>query len=72
MIYKFFNIFINITVINGQQHLLDDGINCYSCQMPFDKGRKRRVVDNCGHGRCYNCLVTIESCPICIASEKGM
>jgi hypothetical protein len=33
--------------------------------MPFDKGKKRRLIDNCGHERCYSCMFTNESCPVC-------
>ncbi|XP_060525151.1 protein TANC2 isoform X2 [Cylas formicarius] len=38
---------------------------CPSCDMPFDKGKKRRLIDNCGHERCYSCMFTNESCPLC-------
>ncbi|CAH1104284.1 unnamed protein product [Psylliodes chrysocephalus] len=34
--------------------------------MPFDKGKKRRLIDNCGHERCYSCMFTNESCPLCL------
>lgn len=33
--------------------------------MPFDKGKKRKLIDNCGHGRCYSCMFKSEECPIC-------
>ncbi|CAH1131521.1 unnamed protein product [Ceutorhynchus assimilis] len=38
---------------------------CPSCEMPFDKGKKRRLIDNCGHERCYSCMFTNEACPLC-------
>ncbi|KYB28479.1 Protein TANC2-like Protein [Tribolium castaneum] len=38
---------------------------CPSCDMPFDKGKKRRLIDNCGHERCYSCMFTNEACPLC-------
>ncbi|XP_017783609.1 PREDICTED: protein TANC2 isoform X2 [Nicrophorus vespilloides] len=38
---------------------------CPSCGMPFDKGKKRRLIDNCGHERCYSCMFTSEVCPTC-------
>lgn len=41
------------------------GALCPSCQMPFDKGKKRKLIDNCGHERCYSCLFKNEACPIC-------
>lgn len=34
--------------------------------MPFDKGKKRRLIDSCGHERCYSCLFRSESCPLCL------
>ncbi|XP_018334493.1 protein TANC2 isoform X3 [Agrilus planipennis] len=34
--------------------------------MPFDKGKKRRLIDNCGHERCYSCMFTNEACPLCL------
>ena len=43
----------------------------YSCRMPFDKGRKRKLVDTCGHERCYSCMFKNEACPLCF-SEKGI
>ncbi|KAF5280679.1 hypothetical protein FQA39_LY05327 [Lamprigera yunnana] len=50
------------------RRLLDIGSNaenCPSCNMPFDKGKKRRLIDNCGHERCYSCMFTNELCPLC-------
>ncbi|XP_074025599.1 zinc-RING finger and ankyrin repeat domain-containing protein rolling pebbles isoform X3 [Leptinotarsa decemlineata] len=41
------------------------GTTCPSCEMPFDKGKKRRLIDNCGHERCYSCMFTNEACPLC-------
>ncbi|KAE8742661.1 hypothetical protein FOCC_FOCC011790 [Frankliniella occidentalis] len=41
---------------------------CPSCHMPFDKGKKRRLIDSCGHERCYDCLVQNEACPQCAAN----
>ena len=43
---------------------------CPSCRMPFDKAKKRRLVDTCGHERCYACMFRNETCPICNASGK--
>lgn len=36
--------------------------------MLFDKGKKRRLIDNCGHERCYSCMFTNEACPLCLQS----
>ncbi|XP_055610896.1 protein TANC2 isoform X2 [Uranotaenia lowii] len=41
------------------------GAVCPSCQMPFDKGKKRKLIDTCGHERCYSCMFRNEICPIC-------
>ncbi|KAJ8972079.1 hypothetical protein NQ317_007855 [Molorchus minor] len=41
---------------------------CPSCDMPFDKGKKRRLIDNCGHERCYSCMFSSEVCPICTSN----
>ena len=43
---------------------------CPSCRMPFDKAKKRRLVDTCGHERCYACMFRNETCPICNASGE--
>ena len=51
---------------NGYGHLTAD--TCPSCRMPFDKGRKRKLVDTCGHERCYSCMFRNEACPICLAT----
>ncbi|GFU04024.1 protein TANC2 [Nephila pilipes] len=42
----------------------DKGV-CSSCKHPFDTGKKRRVVDSCGHHRCYACLCAQDACPVC-------
>lgn len=42
---------------------------CPSCDMLFDKGKKRRLIDNCGHERCYSCMFTNEACPLCLKSN---
>ncbi|KAK3915593.1 Protein TANC2 [Frankliniella fusca] len=45
---------------------------CPSCHMPFDKGKKRRLIDSCGHERCYDCLVQSEACPKCACNANGL
>lgn len=45
------------------------GSTCPSCEMPFDKGKKRRLIDTCGHERCYTCMFTNEACPLCNATR---
>lgn len=41
------------------------GSSCPSCQMPFDKGKKRKLIDTCGHERCYSCMFKNEACTLC-------
>jgi len=41
---------------------------CPSCGMPFDKGKKRKLIDSCGHERCYGCMFRNEGCPLCNAA----
>ncbi|XP_064644495.1 protein TANC2-like isoform X5 [Lineus longissimus] len=38
---------------------------CPACHLPFDKGKKRRLIDTCGHERCYMCMFSSEDCPLC-------
>lgn len=47
------------------------GTNCPSCNMPFDKGKKRKLIDTCGHERCYACMFRNEACPICARNSQG-
>lgn len=47
------------------------GTNCPSCNMPFDKGKKRKLIDTCGHERCYSCMFRNEACPICARNSQG-
>ncbi|XP_015600878.1 protein TANC1 isoform X2 [Cephus cinctus] len=46
------------------------GSICPSCEMPFDKGKKRRLIDSCGHERCYSCLFRSEACPLCLQDVR--
>ncbi|CAH2084981.1 unnamed protein product [Euphydryas editha] len=39
--------------------------------MPFDKGKKRKLIDTCGHERCYSCMFRNEACPICARKSQG-
>ncbi|XP_013418941.1 protein TANC2 isoform X2 [Lingula anatina] len=38
---------------------------CAACHMPFDTGKKRRLIDTCGHERCYMCMFSSDECPLC-------
>lgn len=39
--------------------------------MPFDKGKKRKLIDTCGHERCYSCMFRNEVCPLCTRSSQA-
>ncbi|CAH1729763.1 unnamed protein product [Chironomus riparius] len=43
---------------------------CPSCDMPFDKGKKRKLIDTCGHAKCYTCMFKNESCTICANTQR--
>lgn len=47
------------------------GTTCPSCSMPFDKGKKRKLIDTCGHERCYSCMFRNEICPLCTRSSQA-
>ncbi|CAH1775583.1 unnamed protein product [Owenia fusiformis] len=38
---------------------------CPACQDSFDSNKKRRLIDTCGHERCYTCMFNSEDCPLC-------
>jgi len=42
-----------------------DGLICPGCHQPFDIGKRRMLLDSCGHERCYSCLFLSENCPLC-------
>ena len=44
---------------------MDGGEICPICHMPFDKGKKRKLTDACGHERCYMCMFNHDTCPLC-------
>ncbi|XP_076455894.1 uncharacterized protein LOC143290385 isoform X2 [Babylonia areolata] len=44
---------------------------CPSCRLPFDSGKKRRLIDTCGHERCYSCMFSSEICPLCCRGVAG-
>lgn len=40
-------------------------ITCPDCGERYDSARKRRLIDTCGHPRCYSCLFVDKPCPLC-------
>ncbi|KAH8268728.1 hypothetical protein KR018_000029 [Drosophila ironensis] len=45
------------------------GSVCPSCRISFDKGKRRKLIDNCGHERCYSCMFRNDQCPMCMNSS---
>lgn len=69
-----FSIDIFVTDLAALRQLLENetgGTTCPSCNMPFDKGKKRKLIDTCGHERCYSCMFRNEACPICARKSQG-
>ncbi|WAR04677.1 TANC2-like protein [Mya arenaria] len=46
-------------------HLAPPPEVCPSCQLPYDAARKRRLIDSCGHERCWSCMFSKEECSLC-------
>ncbi|XP_070535963.1 protein TANC2-like [Ptychodera flava] len=42
---------------------------CPVCNLPFDKAKKRRLTDACGHTRCYTCMFNTDICPLCTGTS---
>ena len=72
---------VSLRRVNGQQQLQPskvtqnnlgstNGITCPSCGDFFDSGKKRRLIDNCGHERCYTCMFNKGFCSIC--NDQGI
>lgn len=74
--HQWFNHLLLFSDLAAIRRLLDSENatgTCPSCDMPFDKGKKRRLIDNCGHERCYSCMFRNEACPLCAVHcfQKG-
>ncbi|XP_063381580.1 protein TANC2 isoform X1 [Cydia fagiglandana] len=63
--------FLDLAAIRQLLESETGGTNCPSCNMPFDKGKKRKLIDTCGHERCYACMFRNEACPICARNSQG-
>merc|ERR1719480_706924 len=46
--------------------------SCPSCHVAYDRGNKRRLVDSCGHERCYSCIGRNEKCALCSQMAGGL
>ena len=40
-------------------------IICPECNERYNDTTKRRLIDTCGHPRCYSCLFKDNPCPVC-------
>jgi hypothetical protein len=65
----FFPFFADLDVIRELNMDGDAGEICPICHMPFDKGKKRKLTDACGHERCYMCMFNYDTCPLCDKSK---
>ena len=43
----------------------DGGGTCPSCHLGYDTGKRRVLVDSCGHQRCYTCIFSSDTCTQC-------
>uniref|UniRef100_A0A0A1XC28 RING-type domain-containing protein n=1 Tax=Zeugodacus cucurbitae TaxID=28588 RepID=A0A0A1XC28_ZEUCU len=48
------------------------GTVCPSCRISFDKGKRRKLIDTCGHERCYSCMFRNDQCPMCMNSNSSL
>lgn len=66
---------ISIPDLQSIRRLLEhdaSGSVCPSCRISFDKGKRRKLIDTCGHERCYSCMFRNDQCPMCMNSSlKG-
>lgn len=60
-------VFADLAAIRKLLEEGDGDETCPSCGMPFDKGKKRKLIDSCGHERCYSCMFRNEGCQLCAA-----
>lgn len=72
--YPDLNLFL-ITDLQSIRRLLEHDTSasvCPSCRISFDKGKRRKLIDTCGHERCYSCMFRNDQCPMCMNSSlKG-
>jgi hypothetical protein len=55
----------NVDPDDEDPYVMTTDVACPGCHLPFDKGKKRRLTDACGHNRCYTCVFNSEKCPTC-------
>ena len=54
---------------NGGNRSGPAGVVCPGCRVPFNTGKQRRLLDSCGHERCYTCMFQTDQCPICTGNK---
>ena len=59
---------INQISILSITFLDDESGSCPSCHQPYNTGKRRMLVDSCGHERCFQCTFTQETCSQCQAA----
>jgi hypothetical protein len=59
---------------NEKKEILPDHFTqCPSCKSTYtEKGNSRRIVDSCGHGVCFKCVVSEKSCFVCANQTKDL
>ena len=74
--FQKFNFLSFVTDLAAIRKILENensgGLSCPSCKLPFDKGKKRKLIDTCGHQKCYSCMFKNESCSICANSQRQL
>ena len=40
-------------------------LKCPECNEKYSDKKKRRIIDSCGHPRCFSCLVLDNQCTVC-------
>ena len=46
-------------------------IICPECNERYNDTTKRRLIDTCGHPRCYSCLFKDNPCPVCTSKSRN-
>ncbi|XP_033105680.1 protein TANC1-like isoform X2 [Anneissia japonica] len=49
----------------------ENPVQCPVCHQPYDRGKKRRLTDSCGHARCFTCMFATEDCLVCARKESS-
>ena len=69
LFYRNSNYNMTMNDSRGNGGLADVTDLCQECNFPYDKGKKRKLIDACGHEKCWACMVKQEECQICAKSK---